>query len=141
MSLMKIVTWLLVSAVVACILFVIIALASPTTEPGAALNGWQVLGALSLIYWLGAAIAAAIILLVNFRNSRRNAGSSLDIWPFSRRVSDLPPMSPDRPADHAGSRRGLETADSTRVRILSHQRILQQVWCPEQAWSKSLQLL
>ena len=85
MSLIKIGTLLLASAVVACVFFVVIAIATPTPEPGAPFGGWQVLGTLLLIYWLGAAVAGAILLLVNLLNSRGNGLSLSDLWPRSQR--------------------------------------------------------
>ena len=100
MSQMKIGALLLVSAVVACILYLIIAIATPDPEPDAALGGWHVLAVLLLIYWLGAAVAGAILVLVNFLNSRRNGRSVFDLWPSSRRSVEpqsAPPDQDDRP--------------------------------------------
>ena len=81
MSLIKIGTLLLVSAVVACVLFVVVVIATPTPEPSAPFNGWQVLGTLLLIYWLGAAVAGAIVLLVNLFNSNRTEIGLFGFWP------------------------------------------------------------
>ena len=69
MSLVKIGTLLLVSAVVACVLFVVVVLATSSPEPDAPFSALQVLGTLLLIYWLGAAVAGAILLLVNLFSS------------------------------------------------------------------------
>ena len=103
MSLVKIGTLLLVSAVVACILFVVIVLATATPEPDAPFNFWQVLGTLLLIYWLGAAVAGAILLLVNLFSS--GGRSFAGIWPPSRWAVESHPADTDRPAGNRGDRR------------------------------------
>ena len=94
MSMVKIGTLLLVSAVVACVLFVVVVLATPTPEPDAPFNFWQVLGTLLLIYWLGAAVAGAILLLVNLFSS--GGLSFSDIWPPSRWAVGSQPADADR---------------------------------------------
>lgn len=104
MSLVKIGTLLLVSAVVACLLFVVVVLATPSPEPDAPFSGWQVLGTLLLIYWLGAAVAGAILLLVNFLNPGKGELTLSDIWHLSRREDITPrPADSDRPSSGAGS--------------------------------------
>ncbi len=103
MSLVKIGTLLLISAVVACILFVVIALATATPEPDAPFNFWQILGTLLLIYWLGAAVAGAILLLINlFRSGGR---SFAGIWPPSRWAVESSPADSDRPTGSRVDRR------------------------------------
>ena len=103
MSLVKIGTLLLVSAVVACVLFVVIVLATPTPEPDAPFGFWQVLGALLLFYWLGAAVAGAILLLVNLFSSGRR--SFAGIWPPSRWVVESHPADSDRATGSRGDSR------------------------------------
>ena len=106
MSLVKIGTLLLVSAVVACLLFVVVVLATPSPEPGAPFSGWQVLGTLLLFYWLGAAVAGAILLLVNFLNPGKGELTLSDIWPLSRprrEGIDSNPAASDRSSSGAGS--------------------------------------
>ena len=94
MSLVKIGTLLLVSAVVSCVLFVVIVLATATPEPDAPFNFWQVLGTLLLIYWLGAAVAGAILLLVNLFSS--GTRSFAGIWPPSRWAAESHPVDSNR---------------------------------------------
>ena len=103
MSLVKIGTLLLISAVVACILFVVIALATATPEPDAPFNFWQVLGTLLLIYWLGAAVAGAILLLVNLFSS--GTRSFTGIWPPSRWLVESHTADPDRATGNRGDHR------------------------------------
>ena len=112
MSLVKIGTLLLVSAVVACVLFVVIALATQTPEPDAPFNFWQVLGTLLLIYWLGAAVAGAILLLVNLFSS--GGRSFAGIWPPSRWAVESHPADADRPAGNRGDRRPTSSHGSVR---------------------------
>ena len=100
MSLVKVGTLLLISAVVACLLFVVIALATQTPEQDEPFNGWQVLGTLLLIYWLGAAVAGAILLLVNLFSS---GGRSFEgIWPPSRWAVETRPATSDRASGNSG---------------------------------------
>ena len=104
MSLVKIGTLLLVSAVVACLLFVVIVVATPRPDPDAPFSGWQTLGTLLLFYWLGAAVAGAILLLVNFFNSSKGELTLSDIWPLSRREDIAPhPAASDRSSSRASS--------------------------------------
>lgn len=128
MSLVKIGTLLLVSAVVACVLFVVVVLATPTPEPDAPFNFWQVLGTLLLIYWLGAAVAGALLLLVNLFGSGERSFS--DIWPPSRwsdesqtedadraveSYSDPRPNARPKTRDHAiGASASAETTQAAR---------------------------
>ena len=112
MSLVKIGTLLLVSAVVACVLFVVIALATTTPEPDAPFNFWQVLGTLLLIYWLGAAVAGAILLLVNLFSS--GGRSFAGIWPPSRWAMESHPADSDRPAGNRGDPRPTGRPSSVR---------------------------
>ncbi len=112
MSLVKIGTLLLVSAVVACVFFVVIALATQTPEPDAPFNFWQVLGTLLLIYWLGAAVAGAILLLVNLFSS--GGRSFAGIWPPSRWAVESNPADADRPAGNRGDRRPTDSPGSVR---------------------------
>ena len=111
MSLVKIGTLLLVSAVFACVLFVVVVLATPTPEPDAPLNFWQVLGTLLLIYWLGAAVAGAILLLVNLFSSGGRIFSN--IWPPSRWAVEYHPADADRAT---GNRSGRRPADRSETR-------------------------
>ena len=115
MSMMKIGTLLLVSAVVACVLFVVVAIATPTPEPDAPFDGWQVLGTLLLIYWLGAAVAGAIVVLVNLLNPRRNERSVFGIWPSSKQAVESQPAPADRLGSGVGNPSDLATADRSRT--------------------------
>lgn len=97
MSLVKVGTLLLVSAVVACVLFVVVVVSTPRPDPDAPFTGWQTLGTLLLFYWLGAAVAGAILLLVNFLNPGSGERTLSDIWPLSRREDvDPHPAASDR---------------------------------------------
>ena len=104
MSLLKIGTLLLVSAVVACLLFMVVVLATPSPEPDAPFNVWQILGTLLLVYWLGAAVAGAIVLLVNLLNSGRFELKFLGIRPRSRPSAEARPAPSDRLPSSVGNR-------------------------------------
>lgn len=111
MSLVKIGTLLLVSAVVACVLFVVVVLATPTPEPDAPFDGWQVLGTLLLIYWLGAAVAGAIVLLVNLLNSDRHELSFFGLRLPFRQAVESRPVDSDRSDNGMRNRGGHETVE------------------------------